>query len=160
MIWKLLPVFMLCGMLSASELPEGWKPYLSVTKNSNAAPGKVELQDNWIRITDPGDKVENGIVKTFPCTPGDYVRVTVEVKPAGTVPMKDMEISAYFFPAQKERAGSIRISKPGKTVLLTRVAPEGIKRIQIFVYSYRPLANDNLVSVPKVEFSKTPFAAK
>lgn len=157
MFWKMLPLLFLCGMVSAIDLPDKWKPYMSA---KNAEPGTVTLQDKMVRVVDPGKGVEAGITKTILCAPGDYVRLTVEVKPAADKPMQDMEISAYYIPAQKQRAGSIRITKPGQQTLVTGPAPAGTKKLQLYVYSYRPNTNDVLVSIPKVEISQTPFAAK
>ena len=157
MIKKLLPLFVLCGSLCAADLPEGWRPYMSA---KDTAPGTVTLQDKVVHVVDPGKGVEAGITKTILCAPGDYVRVTVDVQAAGKTRVDNMEISAYYVPFRKERAGTTRITKAGTAVLVTGAAPEGVKKMQIYVYSLRPWTNDVQVSIPKIEVSKTPFETK
>ncbi len=157
MLKKMLPLLFLCGMVSAAELPDSWKPYMSA---KNAEPGTVTLQDKMVRVVDPGKGVEAGITQTIPCAPGDYVRLTVDVKQAGDKAMQNMEISAYYVPWRKDRAGTTSITAPGQYVLVTGPAPENVKKLQFYVYSYRNNTNDVLVSIPKVEISKTPFTAK
>ena len=61
MLKKMLPLLFLCGMVSAAELPDSWKPYMSA---KNAEPGTVTLQDKMVRVVDPGKGVEAGITKT------------------------------------------------------------------------------------------------
>ena len=111
MLEKLLPLFMLCGTLCAAEIPGGWKPYHSAP--AGAEKGVVEYTGNHIRVSDPGDKTECGITQTFNCPPGSCFRFSVEVKLNGQKPLDQLEVSAYYYPAQKERAGSLRITRPG-----------------------------------------------
>lgn len=161
MIGKWLALLAIGTSLSAADLPEGWKPFHSVAKNAPAgtAQGTVALDGTAVRISDPGAHVETGITKTFTCPPGEYARITVDVTDLAPGKKKSMEISAYYFPWKKTRAGTTRIVD-GKNVLVTGPAPEKNAKLIIYVYSHRPAAGDVKVTIPKVEFSKTPFAAK
>ncbi len=156
MTWKLLPLLILCGTLSAANLPDGWQPYMSV---KDAEPGTVTLQDNnMIRVVDPGTGVEAGISKIIPCAPGDYIRVTADIKPAGKLPLSTASISAFYRTKPAKKAGAAGIPlKSGHGVLTVGPVPEGVTNVQIFVYSSRKIANDFLTAVPKVEIAKTPF---
>lgn len=163
MLMKVFLLLALCGTLSAAALPDGWQPYHSAR---DAVRGTVALQGKNIRITDPNNKVENGITKLFDIAPGSYFRIRTQVQLAGEKPFEPMEISAYPSPWRKERVGSLRISNPGAKELIFGPIPDGIKKVKVTIYSLRPSANDVLITPPQVEISSkpiiseaTPFAA-
>ena len=157
MLKKILPFLFLCGVLSAAALPDGWAPYHSA---KNTAPGTVTLQGKNIRITDPDDKVETGITKTFDITPGSYFRICTQVQLAGKQPVQPMEISAYYIPWQKNRAGTSHIAGPGEQELIFGPVPDGIKKVKVYIYSLRPSANDVQITVPQVEISAKPIISE
>ena len=103
MLKKCLPLLFLCGILSAADWPGGWKIYRSA---KNTVQGTVSLQGKNIRVTDPDNKVENGITQTFDVAPGSYFRIRTQIQLAGEKAFEPMEISAYTVPWQKNRAGS------------------------------------------------------
>lgn len=158
MLEKMLPLFVLCGSLCAADLPDGWNVYRS-PKNSTS--GSVTLQDKVIHVVDPGDEVEVGIAKDIPCVPGDYIRISAEVKPAAADSLKHAGISAFYLTKPMKKAGFTPITEKAMNgVLVIGPVPEGVSKVRFFVYSSRKLANDILISIPNMEVSKTPFPAK
>ena len=89
MLKKCLPLLFLCGILSAADLPGGWKIYRSA---KNTVQGTVSLQGKNIRVTDPDNKVENGITQTFDVAPGSYFRIRTQVHTLSCV----LACSAFF----------------------------------------------------------------
>lgn len=161
MFWKVLSCFAFCAALSAADLPDGWTFYNSTDKKAPAgAKSTVTFDGTAIRIVDPGAGVEGGITKKIPCTPGDYFRLTVDFKDPNPKYKSKISVSGYYMPKVKQMAANTMLQPDKTNVILIGPVPEGVKALRLYVYSRRPVACDAQILFPKLETSKTPFAAK
>ena len=170
---RFLPLFVLAGTLSAAEvldpaapaapgkLPGGWNAYITGPKETRAASGAVAVKTvdgkKALLIEDKSDRHEYGIGKVVPCKPGEYFRITASYRPANGAAIDGVELTAYFVPEQKFRAGAVRPDSRGVAVLDTVKAPAGTRAMRIYLYTLRPAKTALLLDSLKIESSAQPF---
>ncbi len=143
-------------------VPAGWKVYATgpddVRKNGGGVQVVEEEGRKVLRIDDRSDQCEFGITRTFDCAPGTFFRVTARYRAADPdVSLRGLEISAFFSPAVKYRAGTVYPDASGVSVMDTVVAPPGTKKMVITFYSSRSNRTAVLLESMTVETSDKAF---
>ena len=142
-----------------APLPPGWMRYGTV--NSENFTRIVDLDGRrMLRIVDLSQK-ETGLCRDFPVTPGKYYRATVVFgRYGGLAPADVTRLQLRFdVPGGKPRIAGGPVGLDGETVYSAQ-APEGAKKLRIYIYTSFAARMDILLKSFRLEESDKPFAAQ
>ncbi len=140
--------------------PSGWNVYAKITELNT-----IEIKDmggdrREVVLKDTDPQAEIGLTRALPATAGKFYRFSAKIRrtdPAmGSVPA----IQIRFLPSNKFKQISTAANNSVMTAnSVSMQAPEGTERLQVYLYSFKPMLSAYAISALKIEESDADFGA-